>query len=176
LQRLPLNSGDAVYVPGGCVHAIGEGCLLLEVQQNSDTTYRVYDWGRLDPLGKPRELHLSQAMRSIVWNDSGPVLIPARKTATPNADAIDEIVTSPYFRMERLTFSNALDCSNDGASFHALFVVSGGVRIDVGGASETAAPGVSCLMAAAISSYRLTPRNTPAVVLRISVPVRAAGQ
>ncbi len=65
LRRVEVRSGDVVFVEPGTVHAIGRGILLAEVQQNSDTTYRVYDYGRLDRDGKPRELHVEKALDAI---------------------------------------------------------------------------------------------------------------
>ncbi|MDR1817970.1 MAG: class I mannose-6-phosphate isomerase [Puniceicoccales bacterium] len=66
LHRFPVAAGDALYTPSGRVHAIDAGCFILEVQQNSDTTYRVYDWGR------PRELHVEQSLRCANFNDHEP--------------------------------------------------------------------------------------------------------
>ncbi|WP_152658441.1 mannose-6-phosphate isomerase, class I [Oceanobacillus sp. CFH 90083] len=62
LKRIPVTAGDFVYVPSGTIHAIGAGIVILETQQSSDITYRVYDYGRTDANGEPRELHLEQAV------------------------------------------------------------------------------------------------------------------
>ena len=70
LRKLPIHKGDFFYIPSGTVHAIRKGTLLLEVQQNSDTTYRLYDYGRLQN-GKPRELHLKQSMDVIACPHEG---------------------------------------------------------------------------------------------------------
>jgi mannose-6-phosphate isomerase len=70
LQRLDVERGDAIYLPSGRVHGIGPGCLIVEVQQNSDTTYRVFDYGR------PRELHVAESLASIDWDDVEPPLLP----------------------------------------------------------------------------------------------------
>src|SRR4030095_16304170 len=66
VQKIAVRTGDAVFLPAGRVHAVGAGNLLIEIQQNSDTTYRVFDWNRIDPTtGKPRELHVEQALQCI---------------------------------------------------------------------------------------------------------------
>ena len=65
----------------GQVHAIGAGNLILEIQQNSDTTYRLYDWGRLGLDGKPRKLHVEESMRSILWDVGPPELVRAAPTS-----------------------------------------------------------------------------------------------
>lgn len=91
LQKLPTQAGDFLFVPSGRLHGIGPGNFILEIQQNSDTTYRVYDWGR------PRELHLEQALRSIRWNDTNASL-------TRPTPATQQILTqNEYFTIERHT-------------------------------------------------------------------------
>ena len=69
LNHIPVVPGDVLYIPAGTVHAITEGLLIYEVQQNSDTTFRLYDWGRVDATGVPRPLHLEQAAAVIDYSD-----------------------------------------------------------------------------------------------------------
>ncbi|HEY4282466.1 MAG TPA: type I phosphomannose isomerase catalytic subunit [Chthoniobacterales bacterium] len=78
LQVIPVEAGDGMFLPSGRFHAIGGGNLLVEVQQNSDTTYRVFDWNRLDDSGKPRQLHVEQALASIDFDDLRPALVEPR--------------------------------------------------------------------------------------------------
>jgi len=73
-HRLPVKPGDAVFLPSGRVHALGAGIVLFEIQQNSDTTYRVFDWNRVGLDGKPRELHVAQSLASIDFGDFEPGL------------------------------------------------------------------------------------------------------
>src|SRR5438132_2188085 len=75
VHTIRVKAGDAMFLPAGRFHAVGAGNLLVEIQQNSDTTYRVFDWQRLNEHGKPRELHLDQALASIDFNDVRPKLI-----------------------------------------------------------------------------------------------------
>jgi len=72
LHRLPVEPGDFVFLPSGTIHAIGEGIVLAEVQQSSDTTYRVFDWNRVGLDGKPRQLHVAEALESIDFDQVGP--------------------------------------------------------------------------------------------------------
>jgi mannose-6-phosphate isomerase len=72
-----VKAGDAMFLPSGRVHALGAGSVLFEIQQNSDTTYRVFDWNRVGLDGKPRDLHLAQALASIDFTDFAPALQPA---------------------------------------------------------------------------------------------------
>lgn len=74
VNRVPVSAGDSVLVRSGQVHAIGGGCLILEIQQNSDTTYRVHDWGRVGLDGKPRQLHVAESLKSILWDAAPPWL------------------------------------------------------------------------------------------------------
>jgi len=76
LHRIEVQIGDALFIPAGRVHAIGAGCLVVEIQQSSDTTYRVFDFNRPGLDGKPRELHLPQSLASIDFSDLEPALRP----------------------------------------------------------------------------------------------------
>lgn len=76
LHRIEVQVGDALFIPAGRIHAIGAGCLVVEVQQSSDTTYRVFDFDRPGLDGKPRELHLPQSLASIDFSDLEPALRP----------------------------------------------------------------------------------------------------
>ena len=69
VHRLPAHRGDSFFMPSGRLHAIDAGCFVLEIQQNSDTTYRVYDWGRVGLDGKPRALHVAESLQSIDFHD-----------------------------------------------------------------------------------------------------------
>lgn len=76
LHSLGVKTGDALFLPSGRLHALGAGTVIIEVQQNSDTTYRVHDWNRTDLDGQPRELHLEPALASIDFDDHEPALTP----------------------------------------------------------------------------------------------------
>ncbi|HIG27851.1 MAG TPA: mannose-6-phosphate isomerase [Verrucomicrobiales bacterium] len=75
IQRISIARGDAMFLPSGRIHAIGKGCLIFEIQQNSDTTYRVFDWNRVGLDGKPRQLHIEESLRCIDFTDVEPELI-----------------------------------------------------------------------------------------------------
>ena len=75
VEPIPVKTGDALFVESGCLHAIDAGCLILEIQQNSDTTYRVYDWGRIGLDGHPRQLHVKEALASINFGEKPPPII-----------------------------------------------------------------------------------------------------
>jgi mannose-6-phosphate isomerase len=89
VHHFPVAAGDSILVHSGQVHAIDAGNLILEIQQNSDTTYRVYDWGRVGLDGLPRQLHIGQSLRSIDWNDFEPTPVRAAPTSGTIADCAE---------------------------------------------------------------------------------------
>ncbi|NQU40284.1 MAG: class I mannose-6-phosphate isomerase [Lentisphaerae bacterium] len=167
LNAHSATPGHLTYIRGGCVHAIGEGCLILEVQQNSNTTYRVYDWDRVGADGRPRELHIEKALQVIDWQ-----LNPADgKPSAPvvkGANREQDLLVTPYFRFSRLNLESPYPTRNDGRSFHMLFVSKGVLTVETAGGSEIIGAGTTCLLPAAISDYTLTP-ETVSEVLRVSV-------
>lgn len=167
LTRHQVSPGDALFVPGGAVHAIGAGCLLLEVQQNSNTTYRVYDWGRVDAkTGKPRELHVEQAMKVIRW--SSPCPVPVRHARASTGNTPRRMVSCPYFVFDRYDVSSPLAIARTGASFDIFFVAEGAARITAGAGHADLTAGTSCLVPAALPRCQIEPAG-PATILRIAL-------
>ena len=105
LHRLSVRPGDAMFLPSGRVHAIGAGLVIFEIQQNSDTTYRVFDWNRVGLDGKPRALHLDQSLASIDFNDFEPALIRGEPTEKGPANA-QTLVSNPLFKVEVCRLQN----------------------------------------------------------------------
>jgi mannose-6-phosphate isomerase len=89
VHRFRVAAGDSILVHSGQIHAIDAGNLILEIQQNSDTTYRVYDWGRVGLDGRPRQLHVEQSLRSIDWTDFEPAPVRAAPTSGVIADCAE---------------------------------------------------------------------------------------
>jgi mannose-6-phosphate isomerase len=87
VHRFPVSAGDSILVQSGQIHAIDGGNLILEIQQNSDTTYRVYDWGRVGLDGKPRAMHVEQSLKSIQWDDFEPAPVRGERKAATIASA-----------------------------------------------------------------------------------------
>lgn len=166
LRAVPAENGGAAFVPGGRVHAIDAGCLILEIQQNSNTTYRVYDWGRVGNDGKPREMHVDKALQVIDFEDAeDPVCVPV-----PTSSNVRNICTSEFFVLEEVTLDGSVDLLADGRSFHALFSADGGFELFYGeGRVEAVAKGESVLIPAALGSYRLK-SNEKIKVLKTSLP------
>ncbi len=91
--KLPAKKGDFFYLPGGTVHALGKGLVVAEVQTPSDTTFRLYDWGRIDKkTGKPRELHIEQALKSIRFYSQQDFM---------QSTGLNVLVDAPTFRISK---------------------------------------------------------------------------
>tara|TARA_B100002019_G_scaffold98650_1_gene84977 strand:+ start:1241 stop:2188 length:948 start_codon:yes stop_codon:yes gene_type:complete len=88
LAEVPTQAGDSFYIESGSLHAIGAGHLILEIQQNSDSTYRAYDWQRVGLDGKPRKLHIEESIKSIVINDLKPIPIRMQQSGETLVDRV----------------------------------------------------------------------------------------
>lgn len=169
LQTVQVRTGDAIFMPGGRVHALDAGCLILEVQQNSNTTYRIYDWGRVGHDGRPRETHLAEALRVIRWNDAGdskavPKPLPE---AAPNIRL--EVVSCPFFRMEQLDLRAPWKAASDPGTFQIFFTAAGALRLEWAGGVESVPDGTSVMLPAALEAT-LVPSGAGARVLRVTLP------
>lgn len=158
-HRLPVKAGDVMFLPSGRVHAIGAGNVIFEIQQNSDTTYRVFDWNRVGLDGKPRELHVEQSLASIDFNDFEPALIRSEYSRNETF-AVRYLVDDPLFR------TNAWQIKRD-QRFHVssrlpqiFAIVRGRLTLTGNGTEVALKPGDFCLV--------------PAVVERVTI--RAATQ
>ena len=109
IVRIDARPGASFFIPGGLIHALGANLLIYEVQQSSDTTYRLYDWGRLDASGRPRQLHLDAALDSIDFS-----LPPPREQ-----DSID----CPFFRFRAVEADGTICIPAREDSFTALYLV-----------------------------------------------------
>lgn len=156
VHRLPVRAGDSLFVPAGRLHAIGAGLVLAEIQQNSDTTYRVYDWGRRDERGQPRPVHIPEALAAIDFTDVEPALTPLP-------------IRCPHFAVETLELSGPQTGTCDGTSFQILCCVTGRARV----AGEQLAGGEFVLLPAALGDYALEPLGQPATLLKATLPTRA---
>ena len=166
LRNVPAVAGKSLYIPGGLVHAIRAGCFVLEVQQSSNTTYRVYDWDRVGADGKPRELHVRQAVRTIDWKFGGMDLsTPVPMHAAAPGNKRERLIRSDYFTLERFTLAAPEPMVADGTSFKVLFAAAGGLVLR-DGAGETEVPaGRSCLVPASLGEYSVEPAGASATVL-----------
>ena len=169
LRREPVRSGDAVFVPGGLVHAIDAGCLLLEVQQSSNTTYRLYDWGRVGADGQPRDLHVAEAGHVMMLNEQLTSKVVPKRLASGEWGESWLVCTSPYFRMERLCLDSVYEDAADPTTFRVFFCAEGEASLTVGGVSVPLVSGQSCLVPANSSAATIVPTGRT-VILRVTLP------
>jgi len=173
LQDIPVAKGDVVFIPGGRIHAIGPGCMLLEVMQNSNTTYRLFDWNRLGRDGQPRALQINKAMKVVRWNDPDSPKIDLTKRP-PQFDreenAVVDLLRTPFFNFEKVILRRSLRCATDGKTFHVLFMEEGAVELTAGSEKMQLKGGMTVLIPAVLSNYSLASLKGAATILRISMP------
>lgn len=152
VSTLDVNVGQALFIPSGRLHGIGAGCLLLEVQENSNTTYRVYDWQRIDPAtNKPRELHLAQALRSITMDDVTPTIAPPRPISANGERLID----CPQFVLQRWQATGQPVDHTPDRSFEIIVPLTGSVELEAMGETRALQPLTATLLPACLSTYRI---------------------
>ena len=156
VHKIPTKAGDAVFLPAGRLHAISAGHLLIEVQQNSDTTYRVFDWNRTDDDGKLRQLHITQALRSINFADVRPGLCEPKG---------ESLLSHRLFEIDKW----ALDRSRESAPFGQFAIVCC-LTGNVACAGIHLKPGEIFLVPAQIPDRELQPLAPETTVLRVTIP------
>lgn len=147
-----VRAGDVLFVRSGTIHALGEGVLVYEIQQSSDTTYRLYDWGRMGLDGKPRALHIDKGTQ--VANLES---LPTIAHTGHNAAKIVDIVESPYFKtvLYQLNEANGIqiDLDTENRRFAILTCIDGKAQIN---ADVTMKKGQTILIPACLGKYTLS--------------------
>ena len=158
VHRIGVRAGDAVFLPAGRLHAIGPGNLIFEIQQNSDTTYRTFDWNRTDLLtGNKRDLHIQQAIQCIDFEDVQPKLIESE----------DELlISNKMFEIQKWNLGEAREVAPVG---QFVIVCCLGGSLDC--ADAELAPGEFFLVPAYLKDRRLKPLAPHTSLLRVTIPV-----
>lgn len=166
LHRVPAKRGDVFFIPSGRVHALGAGIVLLEIQQNSDTTYRVHDWNRTDSNGNPRDLHIEQALQSMDFTDYEPQksssFIP-HPSSFPFTASLLSLSTPHADRCDGLTFQ--ILCQLNGSSLIASRMPPPHERYQ-----EMLNAGDIALLPAALGDFRIEPLSQPCELIRVLSP------
>ena len=153
LNKVYVERGDVFYILPGTVHAIGSGIVIAEIQQNSDTTFRIYDYQRPDVSGEMRPLHLQRAKTVIDYTPVIPAECKANGIAVFDGYTMREMFSCRYFRAYRFEFQSRVPLMSDGRSFqHLLFVEGSGVVRYEGGAVPFQ-KGDSFFIPAALGAY-----------------------
>jgi mannose-6-phosphate isomerase len=156
VDKIRVRTGDAVFLPAGRFHAVGAGILLIEVQQNSDTTYRVFDWNRVDDNGKQRQLHIDQALQCIDFDDVAPKLVE------PQGELL---LRHDLFEVQKWN----LDSPREIAArerFAIACCLTGSLRC----ADVDLTPGEFFLIPAQLENRQLHSRTEGTTLLRITIP------
>ena len=165
LHRLPVQSGDFICVPSGSLHAIMGGLVIAEIQQNSDVTYRVYDWGR---NSDSRPLHLKQAMDVINFDQIDAERGKAVSLESSPGQQREMLCSNEYFKVERwfLSEGNLYGGKTDGSTFDIWGVIDGTIKIE-GGESSITLPAVNfTLLPASLGKFSVNAAS-PTTLLRI---------
>jgi mannose-6-phosphate isomerase len=167
VHRVAVNRGDVMFLPSGRVHAIGAGLVIFEIQQNSDTTFRVYDWDRIGLDGRPRELHVPQSLESIDFDDVEPSLIAASSHLL-DGFTISTLVDHRLFGVELVHAAQAGEWRPRRAGAHVLGCVDGSITVRGAGVAARLRAGGFCLLPAAVSDAVLD--ATPGTRLLMARP------
>lgn len=129
LNKVEVKPGDVIYVKAETIHAIGKGIVLCEIQQNSNVTYRVYDFNRKDKDGKTRELHIEQSIEVSNLNKTNVDFSPQGKLETHDSYSEQVLVDSEYFITKHYTLNGDLNFNVDETSFVAVVCLEGNVAL-----------------------------------------------
>lgn len=156
VHTIPVQTGDSIFLPAGRFHAVGAGNVLVEIQQNSDTTYRVFDWNRRDDKGKPRQLHVDQALECIDFTDVAPKLTDSKG---------ETLVKHELFEVQKWNLDAPREIIGFG-HFAIVCCLTGAVRlVDV-----DLRPGEFFLVPASLQDRQIQPRSASTTLLRVAIP------
>jgi mannose-6-phosphate isomerase len=171
LQIFDSIPGDAYFINAGRIHAIGAGNLLLEIQQSSDTTYRVSDWGRTGPDGKPRELHVDKALKSIDFMDRTVQRISGVSNEADHNRKYPVINKCPFFQVSDIRIVEEWrDTTYESGSFHIITPINNPVVVGRGDLSIEVPRSRSCLVPACMGPYSVKPSASgETVIIRTNI-------
>lgn len=171
LRSLPVVAGQAVDVPAGTLHALRAGLVVTEIQQNSDATYRVHDWGRLGADGRPRPLHLDRALDVISFGQIPPgIVLPTPLYDLEGVRAF-ELVRNQYFVVEEVAFQPGARYMGwcEGETMEIWGCMSGAVQVGWSGDPLELDAIRYVLLPATLGEYAIT-ASEPSVCLRVYLP------
>jgi len=169
MRSLDAQPGMTLLIPAGTIHALGAGVMVYEIQQPSDVTFRLDDWGRVDADGRPREMHVDQGFEVALGDVRPEPIAPIRLPS--DADERQLLVACRYFALERLSLSARAACEvASGLSPQVLTVLSGQVTIDGGETNGTLTPGHSAVIWPSDSGSVRIVADGEVVALRSWVP------
>jgi len=171
LHRVPIEAGDCIYIPAGSVHALLAGAVVAEIQQNSDTTYRVYDWGRLGADGKLRPLHIDKALDVIDWKQIEPIKVDPVLLSERDGITRSLLVDCPQFTVERIQLAEGAGFAGrcDGRTFEIWGCMQGASTVRWAGKPIRAEAIRFVLLPAVLGDYSLR-AEVESTLLRVYIP------
>ncbi len=157
LHLIPVKPGDCVFVPAGTVHALGPGILLAEIQQQSNLTFRLHDWGRVDADGQPREIHVEQSLKCTDFK-RGPVLPVTPVPLCDQTHVFEELLRCRYFVVRRHRALEPFEISMSD-QFRILMFLEGRAEVCTSGGSVSARIGSTVLIPAESDCVVVTPKE-----------------
>lgn len=155
LNKVPVARGDVFYILPGTIHAIGAGILIAEIQQNSNTTFRIYDYDRKDKNGQPRPLHLERAVKVVNYDPIIPEECRANSVVSFPGFTMTEMFSCRHFRAYRVDVRSEVALSCDGRSFQHLLCVEGEGEIFADGKGYSMRKGDSYFLPATLKEYEI---------------------
>ena len=152
LKYVDIQKQDVIYIPSGTIHAILGNTLICEIQQNSNLTYRVYDWDRVGNDGKPRELHIDKAI-SVINVNSKPYV---RHT---NKDENEKIVDNEFFKVEKIVIKDQYKDISNKETFYVMNILEGSGKIEARNKEYSLNKGDSFLISASLGEYKMKNGN-----------------
>jgi mannose-6-phosphate isomerase len=167
-QSHEVHPGGTFFIPAGTPHTIGPGMIICEVQQYSDLTYRVYDYGRVDAHGKPREMHVEKALAVTDFNGTkGGVVEPLRWSGREIENSL--LVVCRYFAVERWEVREPIPVFRDKKRFHLLVFLSGRGKLEWETGQALFNQGECWLIPSSLDGFQLLPELETSLI-RIFVP------
>jgi mannose-6-phosphate isomerase len=164
-HQLPVRVGDSLFLPSGRVHALGKGLVIFEIQQNSDTTYRVFDWNRVDATGKSRQLHIEESLKCIDFEDFEPPLASEAFTHSSNGVQTRPLARHALFSVDLLQLNSGATHTEKIREPRVIGLISGALEIPDKIAPVTLHPGQFALIPASLSELVLTSKTNSTVLV-----------
>jgi len=160
-----VEKGDVFFIPAGRVHALGPGTLIAEIQQSSDTTYRIYDWDRVDQAGNSRDLHTEEALEAIDYTMHSNYKTPYLRSE----NSTENLIKSPFFTTNILKISAGIKKDySELDSFVILFCTEGGLKVEWEDQNYTLVAGEVILLPNVIENITLLP-DPNAIILEVYI-------
>ncbi len=164
MHQVKVQEGQTFYIPGGLLHSIGKGCLIYEVQQNSDTTYRLYDWGRVDQEGNPRPLHIDRALKVMLQDQKVEISQKSQTVYTSDGVTHSKLLSCPYFNFFKWEASSSI-CLESSSSFRAIFVLKGDLSLKSSSFADVVLQGQTFIVPAKHEPLTLSTKDKSMVLL-----------